>query len=66
MPRNPPDDHGFSSASPLTSPVDEVESDTPLAHPPEMQEQSSLPGLDGAPVRCEFALFECHAVIASL
>ncbi|KAI1785535.1 phosphatidylserine synthase 2 [Ganoderma leucocontextum] len=51
MPRNPEEDHGLSSTSPLTSPVDEIESDTPLAHPPEIQEQTSLPGLDGTPVR---------------
>ena len=45
------EDPGFSSSSPLTSPVDE--SDHSLAHPPELREQHSLPGLDGTPVRCE-------------
>ncbi|EJF63275.1 phosphatidylserine synthase 2 [Dichomitus squalens LYAD-421 SS1] len=46
---DPAEDPGFSSSSPLTSPVDE--SDHSLPHPPDLKEQQSLPGLDGKPVR---------------
>ena len=50
-----PQDPAVLSSSPLTSPADE--SDNQLSPSVDLQEQpQSLPGLDGAPVRCKFAL----------
>lgn len=42
----------YTSTSPLMSPAED--SDNPLTAP-EAQGPANLPGLDGAPVRCEYA-----------